>query len=196
VVFSPVYVDAERTLKRVGLKPMAGSSPIVATDIQYRLSGGAGNSNVNASLGGVKSSTTITDNVDNNLFRDITGTEHTAGIILYRCIYIHNAHASLTLTSPVVWIASDTTGTDSDLSISVGTAAVNGTEQTVGNETTAPTGSAATFSDAAVSRATGLALGDLPFGQHKAVWIRLTITAGSTPQAVDTAQIQAGGDTL
>lgn len=168
--------------------------PIVSTDIQYRLSGGAANSNVNASLGGAKSSTAVVDNVDNNLFDDVTGAEHTAGLVEYRAIYVHNAHASLTLTSPVVWISSDTSGADSDLSIAVGTAAVNGTEQTVGSETTAPTG--VTWSDAAVSRATGLALGDLPNGQHKAVWLRRTITAGSTPQAADTCSIQAGGDTL
>jgi hypothetical protein len=168
--------------------------PIAASDIQYRLSGGAANSDPNASLGGAKSSVQITDNTDNNLFDDVTGAEHTAGDVEYRAIYIHNNHGSLTLTSAVVWIASDTSGVDSDLSIAVGTAAINGTEQTVANESTAPTG--VTWSDAAVSRATGLALGDIPAGQHKAVWLRRTITAGSTPQAADTAQIQAGGDTL
>jgi hypothetical protein len=168
--------------------------PIVAADIQYRLSGGAANSDPNASLGGAKSSVQITDNVDNNLFDDVTGAEHTAGDTEYRALYVHNNHGSLTLTSAVVWIQSDTSGADSDLSIAVGTAAVNGTEQTVANESTAPTG--VTWSDAAVSRATGLALGDIPAGQHKAVWLRRTITAGSTPQAADTAQIQAGGDTL
>lgn len=167
---------------------------IVSSDIKYRLSGGAANSDPNASLGGAKSSTEVVDNTDNNLFDDVSGAEHTAGRTEYRAIYIHNAHGSLTLTSAVVWIQSDTSGADSDLSIAVGTAAVNGTEQTVANETTAPTG--VTWSDAAVSRATGLALGDLPAGQHKAVWLRRTISAGSTAQAADTCSVQAGGDTL
>ena len=168
--------------------------PIVAADIDYRLSGGSGNTDPNAALGGAKSSTDVTDNVDNNLFDDVSGAEHTAGRVEYRAIYVHNAHGSLALTGAVVWIQSDTSGADSDLSIAVGTAAVNGTEQTIANETTAPTG--VTWSDAAISRATGLALGDLPAGQHKAVWIRRTITAGSTPQAADTGSVQAGGDTL
>jgi hypothetical protein len=168
--------------------------PIAASDIAYRLSGGAGNTDPNASLGGAKSTTAIVDNTKNNLFDDVSGAEHTAGRVEYRAFYVHNGHGSLTLTSALVWIQSDTSGADSDLSIAVGTAAVNGTEQTIANETTAPTG--VTWSDAAVSRATGLALGDLPAGQHKAVWLRRTITAGSTPQAADTAQIQAGGDTL
>lgn len=167
---------------------------IVASDIKYRLSGGAANAVVDSSLGGAKSSVEVVDNTDNNLFDDVSGAEHTAGRVEYRCIYIHNGHGSLTLTSAVVWIQSDTSGADSDISIAVGTAAINATEQTVANETTAPSG--VTWSDAAVSRATGLALGDLPFGQHKAVWIRRTISAGSTPQAADTCSIQAGGDTL
>lgn len=168
--------------------------PIASADIQYRLSGGAANADPNASLGGAKSSTQITDNVDNNLFDDVSGAEHTAGRIEYRCFYVHNNHGTLTLTSAVAWIASDTSGADSDLSIAVGTSAVNGTEQTIANETTAPTG--VTWSDAAVSRATGLALGDIPAGQHRAVWLRRTISAGATPQAADTASVQAGGDTL
>jgi hypothetical protein len=168
--------------------------PIASGDIQYRLSGGAGNSDPNASLGGVISSTAVTDNTDNNLFDDVSGAEHTAGDVEYRCIYVRNNHGSLTLTSAVVWIQSDTTGAESDISIAVGTAAVNGTEQTVADESTAPSG--VSWSDAATSRATGLALGSLPAGQHKAVWIRRTISAGSTPQAADTCIVQAGGDTL
>jgi hypothetical protein len=53
--------------------------PIVASDIHFRLSGGAGNSNVNASLGGAMSSTSITDNTQQNLFDDISGAESAAG---------------------------------------------------------------------------------------------------------------------
>jgi hypothetical protein len=167
---------------------------IASGDIKYRLSGGAAQSDPNLSLGGAKSSVELVDNTANNMFDDVTGTEHTAGDVEYRAIYIHNGHGSLTLTGAVVWIQSDTSGADSDISIAVGTAAVNGTEQTVANESTAPSG--VSWSDAAVSRATGLALGNLPAGQHKAVWIRRTITAGSTPQAADTCAVQAGGDTL
>lgn len=168
--------------------------PIANTDLQLRLSGGAANSDPNASLGGAKSSTQLTDNTKDNLFDDVQSAEHTAGDIEYRCVYCHNNHGSITLTNAVAWIAADTSGADTDLSIAVGTAAVNGTEQTIANEGTAPTG--VTWSDAAVSRATGLALGDIPAGQHKAVWLRRTVTAGSTPQANDTAQVQFGGDTL
>lgn len=167
--------------------------PIASADIKYRLSGGATNTDPNASLGGVKSSTAVTDNVVDNLFDDIIGTEHLAGVVEYRCIYVHNGHASITGTNGLVWIAADVVGGDSHLSIAVGTAAVNGTEQTIVDETNAPTG--VTWSDQAVSRDTGLALGDLPPGQHKAVWIRRTTTSGLIPQMGEGGSIQAGLDT-
>ena len=41
---------------------------IVASDIKIRLSGGGANSDVNASLGGAKSSVEVTDNSLHNLF--------------------------------------------------------------------------------------------------------------------------------
>jgi hypothetical protein len=167
---------------------------VIASDIQYRLSGGAANADPSLSLGGAKSSVQIQDAVDNNLFDDVSGDEHAAGDVEYRCLYIHNGHATDSLLAAKVWIASDSSGADSDLSIGVGTAAVGAVEQTVANEGLAPSG--VTFSDAAVSRVTGLSLGTLPAGSHKAVWLRRTISPGTTPQAADTAQIQAGGDTL
>jgi hypothetical protein len=45
----------------------------------------------------------------------------------------------------VVWISSNTPASDTQIAIGVGTAAVNGTEQTVANESTAPSG--VTFSE-------------------------------------------------
>lgn len=169
-------------------------SPIAASDIQYRLSGGAANSNVDASLGGAKSSVQLVDNTDNNLFDDVSGDEHTAGDTEYRCIYVHNAHATLTLTGAKIWRSAHSPGSDTTVAIGVGTAAVNGTEQTVADESTGPSG--VTFSTTATDRASGLALGDIPPGQHKAVWIRRVVSAGSTPQAAASVSVQAGGDTL
>ena len=49
--------------------------PITASDIEFRLSGGVGNSDPNLSLGGVKSTTEIVDATDNNLYDDVSGVE-------------------------------------------------------------------------------------------------------------------------
>lgn len=168
--------------------------PIVSGDIKYCLSGGGSNTDPNAALGGAISSTEVVDNADNNLFDDVTGSQHSAGHIDYRCIYVKNNHGSIALDNAVVWIQSDTTGAESDISIGLGSSAVGGLEQTIGSETTAPV--AVTFSDAPVSRATGLAIGSIPAGSRKSVWIRRTITAGTTAQAADTCSVQAGGDTV
>jgi hypothetical protein len=65
----------------------------------------------------------------------------------------------------------------------VGTSAVNGTEQTIANETTAPT--SVTFS-APSTAGTGLALGDIPAGQRRAIWLRRPVTPGAPNSASDT----------
>ena len=59
----------------------------------------------------------------------------------YRCFYVHNAmHATLTMQNSVIWIQSNTTSADTSIEIALGSSAVNGTEQTIANENTAPTG--------------------------------------------------------
>jgi hypothetical protein len=165
---------------------------IVAGDIDFRLSGGAGNSDVNASLGGAKSSTEVATNVAANLFDHVSGTESAAGDTEYRCIYYHNAHGSLTAQSAKVYITSNTTSTGDALAIGVGTAAINGTEQTIANESAAP--SAVSFS-APADYATGLALGNIPAGQHIAIWVRRIVDAGAGAKTDNVATIEVGVDT-
>ena len=158
---------------------------ITSAQIQYRLSGGASNANANASLGGVKSSNAVPA----NLFDDVSGAESAAGDIEYRCFYIHNNNGTLTLQNAVIWIESNTTG--NRIAIGLGTSAVNGTEQTVANEDTAPT--SVTFSQPA-NKGAGIALGNIPAGQHRAVWIRRTIAPG-TGAANDSYLLRVEGDT-
>lgn len=161
---------------------------IASTDIKYRLSGGASNTDPAAALGGVASTTT---DVGSAYFDDVTSAEAVAGDIEYRCIYVKNTHASLTLIGATVWIQTNTPSTSTDAAIGLGTSAINGTEQTVANENTAPTG--VTFSSP-TSFATGLSIGDLAAGAHKAVWVRRTVTAGAA-SASDGFTLRVQGDT-
>lgn len=160
---------------------------IASTDIQYRLSGGAGNTSPAASLGGAKSTTAA----GANIFDDVASAEAVAGDTEYRCVYVHNAHASLTLVGAVFWIQANTPSASTTFDVGVGTSAVNGTEQTVADENTAPSG--VTFS-AAATQGAGVALGDIPAGQSRAVWLRRTIQAG-TGATNDTANFRVTGDT-
>ena len=166
--------------------------PITATDIQFRLSGGSANSNVNASLGGAKSSVEITNASLHNLFDQVSGDESAAGDTEYRCIYVHNAHATLSLQNAVVWISTNTPSTDTVVAIALAGEGLNGTAETVANENTAPTGE--TFSSPA-SKGAGLSLGTIPAGQHFAIWIRRTVTGGAAAFNTDSVVIQVEGDT-
>ncbi len=165
--------------------------PIVSTDIQYRLSGGSGNTDVNASLGGAKSSTSVSTGL-HNLFDIVSSAESSAGDTEYRCVYVHNNHGSLTMQSSKIWIATNTPSTDTSVEIALGSSAVNGTEQTVANENTAPTG--VTFS-APASEGAALSIGDIPAGQHKAVWIKRIVNAGAAAYNSDGATITVRCDT-
>ena len=160
---------------------------IVSTDIIYRLSGGAGNTDQNASLGGVKSSTAASASI----FDDVTSAEASSGDTEYRCVYVHNNHGTLTYLGSKVWVQANTPSSDTDVAIGLGTSAVNGTEQTVADENTAPSG--VVFS-APSSFAGGLSIGDIPAGQHKAVWIRRTVNAGAAV-ATDSFTLRVQGDT-
>lgn len=161
--------------------------PIIASDIVYRLSGGAANSDPAASLGGAKSSVAMASTI----FDDVASAEATAGDVEYRCVYVHNAHGSLVYQAPKIWIEANTPSANTTVAIGLGTSAVNATEQTVVNENTAPSGITFTEPD---NYAAGVALSDIPAGQHRAIWIRRTVTAGATV-AADSFTLRVQGDT-
>lgn len=167
--------------------------PIVAADIHKRLSGGATNTVPNASLGGIKSATSIIDATIHNLFDIVSSAESSAGDTEYRCFYVHNAHASLVSQATKVWIQTNTPSTSTTVEIGLGAAAINADEAAVANESTAPAG--VTFVATAIDLATGLLIGDIPVGQHKAVWIKRIITAAAPAYNVDSALIRIGLDT-
>lgn len=160
---------------------------IVASDIKYRYSGGASNSDPLLSIGGAKSSV----DVGAGLFDDVSSSEAAAGDVEYRCIYVHNAHATLPLTNARIWIQTQTPSADTSVALALGNAAVNATETAVANENTAPSGpSFSTPTD----YASGIAIGDIPAGQHRAVWVRRTASAGAAVYA-DSFKLRVQGDT-
>ena len=68
---------------------------------------------------------------------------------------------------------------------------MNGTEQTVADESTAPSG--VSFSQP-TTFAGGLSIGDIPTGQHKAVWVRRVVNAAAAAYA-DSFTLRVQGDT-
>jgi hypothetical protein len=162
--------------------------PIINTDIQYRLSGGAANADPNASLGGAKSS----NSAGSAIFDDVASADSAAGDTEYRCIYVHNNHGSLTMQSSKIWIQANTPSATTTIAIALGGEGLNGTAETVANENTAPAGES--FSSTPVDEGTSLSLGNIPFGQHYPVWIRRVVDAGTTA-AADSFTIRVKCDT-
>lgn len=170
--------------------------PIASSDIKYYLSGGAANVDPNAALGGARSTAgggLITTDVLNNVWDNVSGDDSAAGDTEYRCIYIDNQNGTLTLTNPIIWIQSNTANANTDISIGLGSSAVDGTEQTIANENTAPTGGV-TFS-AAASKGAGVALGNLAPNQHRAVWIKRVVTLGASASNNDAYTLIVEGET-
>ena len=164
---------------------------IVESDIKKLLSGGAGNTDPNASLGGAVSSTEIVDNSLNNLFAYAPGSEAEAGSVKYRAFFIKNNHATLTYEDTLIWISSNTTSATTE--VQIGLALEDGSPiDTIANEDTAPD-PAVTFSTAdGVGNA--LNIGDLAAGAVKGIWVKWTITAG-TSAVNDAMTITVRGET-
>lgn len=166
--------------------------PIVSTDIKIFLSGGSANSNVNLSIGGVKSSVEVVDNTLNNLFDDVTGTESLAGDTNYRMVYVYDNHGSLTMQNTRVYISSNTTSTDDTFDIGPAAAGLNATETAVANEATAP--ASVSFS-APSTYAGGINLGNIPFSQRYGLWIRRTVNAAAGATDANAATLKFDCDT-
>ena len=139
--------------------------------IAFRLSGGAANSNPAAALGGAMSSVAV---AANTLFDTVTAGEASAGDTEYRCFYVLN-DGDQVLDSVRVWISDQPT--QGTYALALGGEGIDGTAETVANESTAPSGES--FSSPTTSL-TGLECGPLNPGQRRPVWARRVIGA-STP---------------
>ena len=143
--------------------------PILEQDIKIMKSASA------QSLGGAISSAEVADTI-HDLFDAVTGKEAARGDTEYRCVYIKNTHATLTLYEAVAYIFQNTPADGTNCEIGVGSSAVGGIEQAITNEKTEPVGVIFVEPD---SEETGVLLGDLPPGQARAVWIKRVVHPGA-----------------
>ena len=166
--------------------------PIAATDIDFHFSGSGQQSDPDASLGGAIAAEQLVDAALHNLFDVVSSAESLAGDTEYRCIYVKNNHGSLTLQSTVIWIQTQTPSTDTVIAIGIGTSAINGTEQTIADEDTAP--NTVVFTEPA-DEGGALSIGDIPFGEHQAIWIRRIVSATASAYNNDSVVLRVKGDT-
>lgn len=109
-----------------------------------------------------------------NLFDDFTDLETVPGTTVYACVYFVNENAELARVARLFNNA-ETVHAGVNATFGLGTSPINGVEQVIVDETTAPVG--VTFVEA-LDIDNALQLGDLPAGQHRAFWIRLAIDPG------------------
>jgi hypothetical protein len=175
---------------------------IVASDIVFRYSvvtGSAGDSTAGTATGslGKYVSTTAWTAGTNSLFDNITGDENAASTVDYRCIFVLNNHATLTLQSAVVYVSAEVAGGASvaialdNIAISA-KASASAQAALIASETTAPTG-VGTFSTP-TTKAAGLAIGNIAPGQVKAIWVKRT-AANSAALDADGFTLAVAGDT-
>lgn len=176
--------------------------PLVEADVRFHLSTLGGSSGFSlsgvgsGSLGKYISTTELSKaGVLHALFDLVTGDENAAQEAEYRAFYVRNAHATLTLFNAVLWIASELAG-GASIAISVDTTAASPIGQSaaqgkqIANEDTAP--ASQTFS-APSTKGAALALGDLPAGYCRQVWVRRT-TVNSTALDPDGGTLRLAGD--
>lgn len=170
---------------------------VAASDVLIKHSvktGSAGNSTAqadpNASLGKYISTTQVST-AANGAFDNITGAENAASTVDYRCHFVHNAHATLTIENVGVYLSAEV-ALGASVALAVDNIAVSVIGATgaqaaeIANETTAPSG-VGTFSSPTTA-GTALSLGTIPAGSCRAFWIRRT--------AANSAALDADGYTL
>jgi hypothetical protein len=157
--------------------------PIADTDLLIKYTGGASNSDPNASLGGAVSSNGPTDNSLHNLFDEVSGTESLAGDTEYRCVALKNNHGTLTAKNTSPYISSDT---GNIFDIALAGEGLNTQPETVANESTAPVGEKFTHPTAFGT----LSMGNIPAGQYYAHWCRRTIAAAAGAETPHTTTMK------
>lgn len=170
--------------------------PVSSADVKVKFStkaGAAGNATAgtaSGSLGKYISTTEITDSVLNNLFDDVSGDENAASDVEYRCVFIHNAHATISFDNVRVYLVSEVAGgaataigIDPTAASPIGQAGAQAVE--IADENAAPAGVAFT---SPVDLASAINLGNIPAGSCRAFWVRRT--------AANTAALANDGVTL
>lgn len=155
----------------------------MAATLQYNLTGGASNSDPNASLGGTSSSTQLSGTAMNNLYDDVSPAEATAGDNEYRAIDIKNT-GSATATVVKAYMNPDSSSADTRIDMGVEASPINSTTS-IADESTAPSG--VTFGT--YTTGSKLTITDIPNGSYARLWIKRVVTAGAANTSNDTGTI-------
>lgn len=167
---------------------------------KFAVAAAAGNTTVGTAattLGDQISTTAWAGGAVNDIFDNISGADNAASVVDYRCIFLTHTNTANPLEVASVFLLSETAGGSSFAiaSDNIAASAIGAATQqaaVVVNETTAPVGVSAFVSPTTLG--TALALGNIPVGFCKAIWIRRT-AANTVAVSNDGCVLQFGGDT-
>lgn len=160
---------------------------MAVSDLIYRLTGGGGNADPNASLGGATSSVAVSGTPMNNLFDDVDAGEAAGGDSEYRAISIVNTGGT-PVTNVSMYLSVETPSASTDLQFWL-----EGVDPvaplSVVNESTAPAGS--TFQK--YTSGAKLSIGTINAGSYARVWIKRIVNAACPSSSNDQGTITVEG---
>lgn len=169
--------------------------PISNANLKFYLSGGSSNTDPDLSLGGIRSTTTVSATAMNNLFDNVSAADATSGDTEYRCFYFRNEDADADgLTNVKLWFYSNTPSPTTNVRMGLDQAGLNGTATTIANENTAP--SNVVFSDTYTSKVLGLTLPDMYENDYIAIWFERIVDSATASATTDPVTIRIEGDTV
>lgn len=152
--------------------PEPAKAAVNLDDLSLHLSGGVANTELDNSIGGMKSISTI-DITDSILIDDITKAQAARGAKIATCFYLTNGGV-VPAAGIRVHIAADNVK-NADVLLAVGYTEVNGAEPLLTNREALLDG---LVHKAAYTEATALRLPVIPIGGHVAVWVTIDLKAG------------------
>jgi hypothetical protein len=152
----------------------------MAASLQLFLTGSAGNSDLNAFLGGVRSSTQVSGTPMNNLFDNVTPSEASAGDTEYRAIDIYN-NGDAAAESVEAYIDPETTSQKTQIDLGL-----DSTTQTVGNESTAPTD----VSFAHYTYSSKLSISNIAASGAQRLWLKRIVSSSAGNLANDSCTLK------
>jgi len=154
----------------------------MAATLEFRLTGGSSNTNPNASLGGVMSSTQVSETAMNNLFDNVSASEASSGDTEYRAIDVYNS-GDETATEVAIYMSTETSSADTQIDLGYDSANSPHTASadlpSIADEGDTPTDGTNDISFSHYTSSNKLSLPDIPAGQAVRVWLKRIVNANA-----------------
>ena len=166
----------------------------MAAVLELRLTGGSTNTDPNASLGGVMSSTQVDSaNPMNNLFDNVSPDEASSGDTEYRAIDVYNS-GDATATNVAIYMDPETSSPDTQLDLGYDSAnsphTADANLPSIASEDEEPTDGTNPISFGHYTSSSKLSLPDIPAGQAVRVWLKRIVSAGAGNTSNDQGTIK------